>query len=145
VFTYVWIALAILAGGMAHRKGRGPVVWFLLSWAITPVLALALILWKPPYADGLARRRFARGERRCPACRAFAPRTATTCPACHATLPPVPGSPSVPFRVPAQLPNCGVCGASAFGTSANPAFFRCYECSQDYEVTPPAEPKEGRA
>lgn len=145
MFTYVWIALALLAGGVAYRKGRGPVVWFLLSWAITPVVALALVLWKPPCADGLARRRFARGERRCPACDAFAPRAATTCPACQTALPPVPGTPAIPYRVAARPPTCGVCGASAFGTSANPAFFSCYGCGQEYEVTPPAAPKEGTA
>ena len=145
MFTYVWIALALVAGGVAYRKGRGPVVWFLLSWAITPVLGLALVLWKPPCAEGLARRRFARGERRCPACQAFAPRAATTCPACHATLPPVPATPGLPCRVPARPLTCGVCGASGFGTTGTPAFVRCYECSQAYEVTPTPELKEGPA
>lgn len=143
MFTYGWIALALLAGGVAYRKGRGPVVWFLLSWAITPVLALALVLWKAPCADGLARRRYARGERKCPACQAFAPRAATTCPACQAGLPPVPGSPSVPYQVPVRPATCGVCGASAFGTMGNPAFFRCSECGQEYEVTPTPKTKEG--
>lgn len=143
MFTYVWIALALLAGGVAYRKGRGPVVWFLLSWAITPILALALVLWKAPCADGLARRRFARGERRCPACRAFAPRAAARCPACQAALPPVPGTPNVPYRVPARPPTCGVCGATTFRATANPAFFSCYGCGQAYEVTPTPEPKEG--
>ncbi len=134
MFTYVWIALALLAGGVAYRKGRGPVVWFLLSWAITPVLALALVLWKAPCAEGLALRRFARGERKCPACGTFAPRTTTTCPTCSAPLPSVPAASDRRCPVPTRPPACVICGATAFREAPDPTYFTCAVCDQDYEL-----------
>ncbi len=125
MFTYVWIVLALLAGGVAYRKGRGPAAWFLVSWAITPVLALALVLGLPPFADSLARQRLRRGERRCPACRGFALRTLTTCPTCQAPLPAVPAATDTRCRVATRPPACLICGATAFREAPDPRYFAC--------------------
>ena len=120
MFIACWGLGALLTAGLAYRKGRSPLAWFLLAWTITPVLALALVWWRPRDTEGLTRRRVRQGERWCPHCGAFGSRDAPTCPACHAALPPLPTDPAEPLAVPEAPAACLACGGPI--TSLRPAF-----------------------
>jgi hypothetical protein len=68
---------------IAKRRGRSHVAWFLLSIAITPVLAILVVLALPRIGDGLLRT----GEHiRCPLCLSIIPKAAIRCQACGGDL-----------------------------------------------------------
>jgi predicted RNA-binding Zn-ribbon protein involved in translation (DUF1610 family) len=137
MFTYVWIALTVLTGGIAYWKGRGPIGWFLFAWAVSPALALPLVLWRSPDDTGLTRRRVRRGARKCPACASFVGRSARVCPTCQAALPALPNERTIPLVLPVRPATCLVCGdAALYARQRGPVFLcpMCHRSLVDYRT-----------
>lgn len=89
-----WLVFAVVVGICASSRGRSGFGWFLLSVAISPILALILVLVMPKLGAAEAARD-AGGEVvdasthvRCPDCRELVRRDARKCKHCGAALIP---------------------------------------------------------
>jgi hypothetical protein len=94
MIVILWIALSIGVGMWAGGRGRGPVVWTLISLALSPLLGfilVALIGKDEKKAEAVA---IEGGDvRKCPMCAELVKREAIKCKHCGAELPPLEEEP----------------------------------------------------
>jgi hypothetical protein len=86
-FLVLWTLLSAVAAVIAWDKKRSPVLFFLLSFFLSPVVGIIAALT-------ISRRTVVSSQhnqatRTCPACQAEARVSTTICPKCSAPLPPV--------------------------------------------------------
>lgn len=93
VYLVGWLLLAVVAGMIAHRKGRSPVFYFLLSVLLSPLIGLICVAITSTNRKQIEEREIRSGaKRRCPRCAEVIQRAAKLCPHCRSDL-------SSPLRV----------------------------------------------
>lgn len=89
MFWFLWIAISVVIGVLASKRGREGIAWFFLALVVSPLIAGLLLVIVGPYKPALDAQQIASGAaRKCPACAELVKFDAVKCKHCGTDLPP---------------------------------------------------------
>ncbi len=91
-FLLIWVTFAAALGLFAKQRGRGPVAWFLIGTALSPLLGFVLLMMGRDLALTEAMETITHDMEmthvKCHGCSEYVMPEATACPYCHVALQP---------------------------------------------------------